>query len=103
MGEPRFVVRIEPEMRRVVIGEKHELACTALAAKDVNWLVAEPAGSIRCTAQVRYNSEATPAIVTTLPGGRMQIEFDQPRFGVAPGQAVVCYDGDRVLGGGWIE
>jgi tRNA-specific 2-thiouridylase len=102
-GEPRFVVRIEPETRRVVIGERQELARTELTANNTNWLVDEPAGPIRCTAQIRYNSTAAPATVQVQPGGRLRVVFDEPRFGVAPGQAVVCYDGDRVLGGGWIE
>jgi tRNA-specific 2-thiouridylase len=103
LGEPRFVVRIEPDTRRVVIGEKHELARTELTADDTNWLVDEPSGPIRCAVQIRYNSLAAPAAVEPLPGGRLRVVFDEPRFGVAPGQAVVCYDGDRVLGGGWIE
>ncbi len=54
-------------------------------------------------AQIRYNSPATEAAAEILDDGRLQIIFDQPRHGVAPGQAVVCYDGDRVLGGGWID
>ncbi len=103
LGEPRFVVRIEPDTRRVVIGEKHELARSKLTASDVNWLIDPPKGPFRCTAQIRYNSPATAATVDPLPDGRIHVTFDEPRFGVAPGQAVVCYDGDHVLGGGWIE
>jgi tRNA-specific 2-thiouridylase len=97
------VVRIEPETRRVVVGVKEELARTELTAERVNWLVAEPAGPFRCAAKIRYNSPASPATAAALPEGRLQVVFDEPRHGVAPGQAVVCYDGDRVLGGGWIE
>jgi tRNA-specific 2-thiouridylase len=102
-GEPRFVVRIEPDTRRVVIGEKHELARSELTANEVNWLVDAPAAPFRCTAQIRYNSPATAATVEFTTDCRIHVKFDDPRFGVAPGQAVVCYDGDRVLGGGWIE
>ncbi len=103
MGEPFFVIRIEPETRRVVIGTKNELARVDLTADDCNWLVDPPTGSFRCHAKIRYNAEAAAATAEILPDGRLKVEFDEPRFGVAPGQAAVCYDGDRVLGGGWIQ
>jgi tRNA-specific 2-thiouridylase len=103
MGEPYFVTRIEPQTRRVVIGSKDELARRELSALDTNWLIDPPAAPFRCTAQIRYNSTAEAATAELHSDGRLQVVFDQPRYGVAPGQAVVCYDGDRVLGGGWIE
>ncbi len=103
LGEPRYVVRLEAESRRVVIGIRDELARAEFFADRTNWLAAEPTGPFRCLAQIRYNSKAVPADVEPLPDGRIQVRFDEPQFGVAPGQAVVCYDGDRVLGGGWIE
>jgi len=58
---------------------------------------------IRCQVKIRYRSRAVDATVEPLPGGRFSVRFDEPCHGVAPGQAAVCYDGDRVLGGGWIE
>ena len=109
MGEPYFVVRIQTEDRRVVIGKLAELGRTELTASDTNWLAQPSAdavdanGQFRCLAQIRYNSQAKPATAKLLPEGRLQIEFDEPQNGVAPGQAVVCYDGDQVLGGGWID
>lgn len=103
MGEPYFVVRIDPETRQVVIGRQEELACRELTAADCNWLVDPPAGAFRCSAKIRYNSPPAAATAELLPDGRLHVTFDEPRHGVAPGQAVVCYDGDRVLGGGWIE
>ncbi len=103
MGEPYFVVRIDPQSRDVVIGRRAELAKQALTATDVNWLASPPAGPIRCRAKIRYNTPPAPATATQLPDGRLQVVFREPCFGVAPGQAVVCFDGDRVLGGGWIE
>jgi tRNA-uridine 2-sulfurtransferase len=102
-GERCFVVRIEPETRRVVIGSRDELARRELTAARCNWLVDEPNGAFKCEAQIRYNSEAASATASILPGGRLEVTFDEPRFGVAPGQAVVCYRDNRVLGGGWIE
>ena len=68
-----------------------------------NWLADEPAGPVRCQVQIRYNSAAASATVGPLPDGRMTVAFDEPQYGIAPGQAVVCYDEDQVLGGGWIE
>ena len=112
MGEPYFVVRIEPEAKRVVIGKIEELGRLELTASKTNWLV-DPASlplnnsadgsSFKCSAQIRYNSTAEPATATVLPDNRIEVMFDQPQNGVAPGQAVVCYDGDQVLGGGWID
>src|SRR5262249_18034592 len=102
MGQPYYVTHIDAETRRVVIGPREDLARTALTASRANWLV-EPDGPFRADVQIRYNSAAARGLVTPLPGGRFHVDFDEPRFGVAPGQAAVCYDGPRVLGGGWIE
>lgn len=103
LGEPYFVVAIDPDSRRVVLGSKESLARAALTAGDTNWLVDPPAQPFACQAKIRYNSPARPAIAEVLPGHRLRIEFDEPQYGVAPGQAVVCYAGPQVLGGGWIE
>ena len=103
MGDPRYVIRIEPDTRRVVIGEKEELAMRELSARDCNWLVDAPAEPRHCLVQIRYNSTAQAATVNVLDGNRLSVTFDGPCYGVAPGQAVVCYDGAQVLGGGWIE
>ncbi len=103
LGEPRFVVRIEPATRRVVIGTREELARPTLTASQANWLAPPPTNPIRCQVQIRYNSRAVPAEVEPRGEGRFGVRFAEPCYGVAPGQAAVCYDGDRVLGGGWIE
>lgn len=102
-GEPRFVVRLERETRRVVIGMREELACTQLTAQRANWLIDPPQEPIECEVQVRYNSQPVPATVRSLPNDSLDVQLHIAKQGVAPGQAVVCYDGDRVLGGGWIE
>ena len=103
LGEPRFVVRIEPETRRVVLGDRDELGRIELSARGCNWLVDHDEIPARCAAQIRYNAAAAAATATIDADGRLRLRFDQPQYGVAPGQAVVCYDGERVLGGGWIE
>jgi tRNA-specific 2-thiouridylase len=106
LGEPYFVVRIEPDSRRVIIGRHEELARRELTARRTNWLLPDdpaPGETFRCAAKIRYNSPRQPATCEVLPDERLRLVFDEPRHGVAPGQAVVCYDGARVLGGGWIE
>ena len=103
MGEPYFVVKIEPREKRVVIGKLSELGQKELTASETNWLVQPPEGKFRCLAQIRYNSSAHPATAEVLPDNRLDVLFDEPQNGVAPGQAVVCYEDDQVLGGGWID
>lgn len=103
MGEPYFVTRIDPALHQVVIGQRDQLARNELTAADTNWLAEPPTGRFRCLAQIRYNASATSATAEVLPDRRLHVKFDAAPFGIAPGQAVVCYDGDRVLGGGWIE
>ncbi len=101
-GSPRYVVRIEPESRRVVVGTRDELARTWLEADRLNWLVDPVPDSFRCLAQIRYKHQAAPAVARRVGPDRLRVEFDQPQYGVAPGQAVVLYVGNRVVGGGWI-
>ena len=103
LGEPRYVVRIEPESRRVVIGTHAELARSELIAAEANWLVDVESQEFRAQVKIRYRSRPVDATVELLPEGRFHVRFDEPCHGVAPGQAAVCYQEDRVLGGGWIE
>lgn len=103
MGVPYFVVRIDAASRDVVIGPRQALERRELTAGTANWLATPPAEPLHCQAQIRYNAHAVPATIWPLAENRLRVRFDAPVTGVAPGQAVVCYDEDRVLGGGWIE
>jgi tRNA-specific 2-thiouridylase len=103
LGEPRYVVRIEADEKRVVLGTADELLRDELTASRTNWLVEEPTEPRRCSVKIRYLAKPVAATVTPLADRRLHVRFDEPRGGVAPGQAVVCYDTDRVLGGGWID
>jgi tRNA-specific 2-thiouridylase len=103
MGEPHFVTKIEAETNRVVIGPKEALGRMTLTAKEVNWLNQPAENAFRCAVQFRYNSTAHAATVSITSDSTFEVEFDEPSYGIAPGQAVVCYDGDRVIGGGWID
>ena len=95
-AEPLYVVRLEPEAKRVVVGPRQALAVRAASLSNLNLLGEEQREGLK--AKVR--SMARPAPVR-FDGGA--IHFEQPEYGVSPGQAAVIYDGDRVLGGGWIE
>jgi tRNA-specific 2-thiouridylase len=74
-----------------------------LEADRLNWLMDPPSGPLRCTAQIRYQHTAAPCTATITGPDRLRVEFEAPQYGVAPGQAVVLYHGERVLGGGWIR
>ena len=102
-GSPRFVVRIEPDTRRVVLGTQDELGQNTLEADQLNWLIDEVPPEFRCTAQIRYQHVPADCTVSVTGDDRLAVRFDDPQNGVAPGQAVVLYDKDRVLGGGWIR
>ena len=102
-GQPRYVVRIDADNQQVVLGTKEELARRQLTASQTNWLIDPPEKPFRCEVQIRYNSPSVPAIVRIHDDERLSVQFDDPCYGVAPGQAVVCYEGTRVLGGGWID
>ena len=103
MGQPYFVTRIEKDSNRVIIGPHDALGVRHLVAGQSNWMTTSLDDSFRCTVQFRYNSKAQPATVWRLDATRFQVDFDDPCYGVAPGQAAVCYLGDRVVGGGWIQ
>ncbi len=103
LGRRQYVVRIEAESRRVVIGDKQQLARNQLTASDVNWLITPPPGELACKVKIRYRSPALNAVVTPLGERQMAVRFLEPCYAVTPGQAVVCYQHDQVLGGGWID
>ena len=95
-AEPLYVVRLEPEAARVVVGPKRALAVRAARLDELNWLGEAQSDGI--SAKVRSMARPAPA---RFDGG--QVVFEQPEYGVAPGQAAVLYQGERMLGGGWIE
>ena len=101
-GRPQYVVRIEPEANRIVIGDDADLLRKRFTVRDVNWIAVEPiAGPIACHVQIRNRFEPRPAIVS-MENGRVVVEFDAPQRAVTPGQGAVFYWDDVVVGGGWI-
>ena len=107
-GAPMYVLALRPSEQQVVVGPKSSLEQARLTASGVNWIIEKPEGPLRATAQIRHRHQAAPATVHALDpsptgGGRAEVVFDTPQLAVTPGQAVVFYVGDEVVGGGWIE
>ncbi len=101
-GEPLYVLRLEPETRRVIVGPEAALDCKRIRLRDLNWL-AEDVPAEGLAVQVRIRSTRPPAPATVfLKDGAAEVVLDLPEKAVAPGQACVIYDGTRVLGGGII-
>ena len=103
-AEPLYVVALDAVRNRVIVGDRastHKPECTAAR---LNWVsIPEPTSPIRAEVQVRYRSKAVPVSVIPLEDSRIKLVFDEPQFGITPGQAAVLYDGDIVLGGGIID
>ena len=102
-GIPRYVVRIDPARNMVVLGTEDDLYSASMWASSVNFPEGHAPGlPMEVTAKIRYKSTAAPATVTP-HAGFAEIRFHEPQRAVTPGQAVVFYDGDRLVGGGIIE
>ena len=102
-GTPRYVVRIDPARNMVVLGAEDDLYSASMWASSVNFPEGHAPGlPMEVTAKIRYKSTAAPATVTP-HAGFAEIRFHEPQRAVTPGQAVVFYDGDRLVGGGIIE
>lgn len=103
-GERIFVQRLDAARREVVLGSREELARTEIAAFDARWLLGVPIGEpFRAKVKIRYRSPAVWATLHVSQEGQLRAVLDEPRYGVAPGQSLVCYWGDRLLGGGMIQ
>ena len=104
-GYPIYVVDIDAANNTVMLGEKEALFKGSLVARQINILSArlKNAVNLKCTSKIRYNNPPQPASVTMTGADEFVVTFDEPQSAITPGQAVVLYDGDVVLGGGWIE
>ena len=99
-----YVVGIDAEAGAVTVGPREALERMDLTASQVNWIAGvPPAAGTRATAQIRYRHREAAVTITPRPDAAVHVGFDEPQYAVAPGQAVVFYDGDVVLGGGWID
>jgi tRNA-specific 2-thiouridylase len=96
-GRPRYVLSISPVDRTVTVGAQEELAVTAVEGLRPRWCGPEPQGAFACGAQLRAHGEELPAVAEAV-GGSLVVQLAVPAYGIAPGQAVVLYDGTRVIG-----
>ncbi len=103
-GKPLYVLSIDTENNRLVVGDDEALRTTTFEVEAVNWVsIEQPTTPIRASVKIRHKHEAAPALVEALNDSRARITFDTPQRAITPGQGAVFYDADRVLGGAWIK
>jgi len=103
-GKPLYVLSLDPEKNRVVVGEADVLQKTVCEVEGVNWISCEkPSAPLRAFAKIRHKHEPAPATIEPLAAGIVRLTFDTPQRAITPGQAAVFYDGNIVLGGGWLR
>jgi tRNA-specific 2-thiouridylase len=102
-GKPMYVTRIEPEGNRLYVGESKDLMRSTLVADNVTWVGEVPSGVVDVKAKIRYRHPANESILKITSADRVLVQFKEPQRAITPGQAVVFYKGERVLGGGWIR
>lgn len=101
-GGRLYVTEVRPESNEVVLGPLGAAQSRGFELSGLNWLATPAGGELRCAAQIRYRHKPEPCLLRHGRAGRAEVVLDRPQFAVAPGQAAVFYDGDRVLGGGII-
>lgn len=104
LGTPQYVVSIDALTRRVRIGPREALASSTARVGELHWLIEPPppGSELECSVQIRYRRRPQPARLRILADGYVSVQFLAPEFAITPGQAAVFYDGDTVLGGGFI-
>lgn len=100
---PLYVLAIEPEENRVVVGSEGELSAPGLRGERLHWIGPAPQGEVQATVKIRSRHPGVAARIRPLGDGNVEIDFAEPQRGVTPGQAAVFYRGSRVLGGCWIS
>ena len=103
-SEPLYVVKIDVPRNQLVVGNRDELLGKSFIATGVNWIaISECDEPVRTDVRIRYRANEAPATITPIDSGRVRVEFDEPQAAITSGQAAVFYQGDLVVGGGWIE
>ncbi len=100
---PLYVLGLDAARHEVIVGARDELVSDSLVAAEVNWIVTPPTAPFAATCKIRYRHRPVPCTIDPLPEGRALVRFPQGEKAITPGQAAVFYDGDEVLGGGWID
>lgn len=102
-GHPIYVTNIDPNTATVTVGPREQLLRPTLQASRFNWLIDRPNDPVRINAKIRYNHEGAAATAHAIAEDKVEVSFDEPQSAITPGQAVVIYQGTKVLGGGWID
>jgi len=101
---PYYVMEIRPEENEVVVGRKEDLFSTLVEAESFSWLDGKPpAERAKVLAQIRYRHIPGSGWLDGITPGEVKFAFEEPQWGITPGQALVCYEGERLLGGGWMK
>ncbi|HEY6352259.1 MAG TPA: tRNA 2-thiouridine(34) synthase MnmA [Candidatus Angelobacter sp.] len=102
-GSPLYVIQISGELGQVTVGDNNDLMARTLIAHKLNWIAMEDMkGLLPVHAKIRHRHEPASAVIARGNDGEVRVTFDEPQRAITPGQAVVFYDGDIVVGGGWI-
>ena len=101
-SHPFYVLEIDQQSNRVIVGDKNELGSQGLVASAVNWINVPDEDEISAEVQIRYRSRAIPCVARSIGNGDWKVRFHEDFPSVTPGQAAVFYRGDQLLGGGWI-
>lgn len=101
--EPLYVIDIDAEKKKVIVGEKQYLSRTEMVVDQCCWRIPVPTESFVTLCRIRYRHTEVPATVEPLEGARVKVIFDSPQDGITPGQAAVFYADDLIIGGGWIQ
>jgi len=103
-GKPVYVIAIDKDKNAIIVGEESELYNRSLTAKELNWVaIPNLNGKMEVVAKIRYLHAAAKAVIFPLESNRVKVEFEQPQRAITPGQSVVFYKDDVVIGGGVIE
>lgn len=103
IGKPLYVVAMDSRKNRLIVGSRKDLLRGTFIAGRVNWVSMEPPEApVRASVKIRSRHAAAPAELIPVSGNRVEVRFDEPQSAITPGQAAVFYEGDTVLGGGWI-
>jgi tRNA-specific 2-thiouridylase len=103
-SKPLYVLKIDVPRNQLVVGQRSELYGKTLTASGVNWVAIDnPIEPVQASVRIRYRANEAPATITPIDTGRVRVEFEEAQPAISPGQAAVFYDGDAVVGGGWIE
>ena len=102
LGFPVFVIAIDAELNRIVVGERERSLGTVVTLRDMHWAQGKAPAETQSWCQIRYNHRGAPCRITVGTEGSVTVTFDEPQFAITPGQLGVLYDGDCVVGAGWI-